>query len=574
MQATQHRYGIDERPPPLTALGLSTQSALLNVPPMVLFPALAVQIAGGSSALADWLVFISLAAAGVTMILQTFRVGIVGSGCHLSACPSAASIPFCALALVEGGPKTLAALVLFSALFALVIGLRLAMLRRIFSPTVTGTISILVVITVVSVALEKAGDIPAGWLNSAGLLCGAITLVSTLAFLLRKPGFWRTWGTLFGLVLGCIAGAALGILDLDALKQALWFGVPLAGWEGPGYDFGSAFWTLVPAFLFISALTVVQTNSLSFVAYRVSQPGSRSVDFRSVQGGVVGNCVGNVLAGLAGAMPVMSTPRASMFVQQTGCASRDVGILIGILLIALAFFPKAWGLLLVIPLPVMAAYMVVVLAPLFVEGMKAIVQSEPDYSRSLIVGTSLAIGMAFQYGLISLPIGPLWQSTLSKAIIAGGISVIMLTLALEIMGPRRRRLRLPLNLDALPRIDQFLEEFSTRNGWSERTTDRLRAVAEETLLVLLERKDSGRQRQLRISAIRSGRGAELEFITGPSDAGNLEDRFSLLGDPPPEIEGMLSADDMPMRMLRHLASSVSHRQYHDTDVITVQVAVE
>lgn len=541
---------------------------------MVLFPALAVQIAGGSSALADWLVFISLTAAGATMILQTLRVGIVGSGCHLSACPSAAAIPFCALALVEGGPKTLAALVFFSGLFALGLGLRLALLRRVFSPTVTGTISILVVITVISVALEKASDIPVGRLNSAGWLCGGITLISTLAFLLRKPGFWRTWGTLFGLALGCIAGAILGILDLDVLKQALWFGVPLAGWEGPGYDFGSAFWPLVPAFLFISALTVVQTNSLSFVAYQVSQPDSRSVDFRSVQGGVVGNCVGNILAGLAGAMPLMSTPRASMFVQQTGCASKDVGILVGILLIALAFFPKAWALLLVIPLPVMAAYLVVVLAPMIVEGMKVIVLSEPDYSRSLIVGASLAIALAFQYELIGLPIGPLWESTLQKAIIAGGISVIAFTLALEIMGPRRRRLRLPLNLDELPRVNNFLEEFSVRNRWNARTTERLQAVAEETLLALVERGHSDRQRRLRITAFRSGLGAELEFITGPSDAGNLEDRFSLLGDPPPEIEGMLSADDIPMRMLRHLATSVSHRQYHDTDVITVQIPVQ
>ena len=62
---TAHRYGLDERPPPLTALGLGAQGALLNVPPVVLFPLIAVQIAGGSSALADWLVFISLAATGV-----------------------------------------------------------------------------------------------------------------------------------------------------------------------------------------------------------------------------------------------------------------------------------------------------------------------------------------------------------------------------------------------------------------------------------------------------------------------------------------------------------------------------
>ena len=571
---TAHRYGLDERPPLLTALGLGTQGALLNVPPVVLFPLIAVQIAGGSSALADWLVFISLAATGATMVLQTMRVGIVGSGCHLSSVSSSVSIPFCALALVEGGPKTLAALVFFGGLFGLGVALRLSVLRRIFNPTVTGTISILLVITIISVVLEKVSDVPDGRVNAAGLLCGAITLISTLAFLLRKPGFWRVWGPLFGLALGCIAGAALGVLNLESLRHALWFGVPLAGWEGPGYQFGAAFWTLAPAFLFISALTVVQTNSLSFVAHRVSLPGNRAVDFRAVQGGVVGNTVGNMLAGLAGSMPIMTSPRGSMFVQQTGCASRDVGILIGVMLVALAFFPKAWALLLVIPVPVMAAYLIVVLAPMFVEGMRAIIQAEPDYSKSLVVGTSIAIGLAFQYQLIDLPIGALWESTLQKAITSGGISVILLTLALEAMGPRRRRLRVPLGTDELPRINQFLEQFSRRNAWNDQTTARLQAVAEETLLVLVDREDSGRGRRLRITAASSGRGAELEFITAPTEAGNLEDQFAMLGDPPPEVEGMLAGGDMSMRVLRHLATSVSHRQYQETEVITVQVAVE
>ena len=131
-----------------------------------------------------------------------------------------------------------------------------------------------------------------------------------------------------------------------------------------------------------------------------------------------------------------------------------------------------------------------------------------------------------------------------------------------------------LSVDELPVINQFVEEFSARNGWNERTTGRLRAVAEETLLVLAEREYSDRQPRLRITAASSGRGAELEFITGPGDADNLEDQFALLGEPPPEIEGMLSVGDTPMRVLRHLATSVSHRQYQEIEVITVQVAVE
>ena len=213
----------------------------------------------------------------------------------------------------------------------------------------------------------------------------------------------------------------------------------------------------------------------------------------------------------------------------------------------------------------MAAYLVVVLAPMFVEGMRSIIQAEPDYSKSLIVGTSLAIGIAFQYQLVDLPIGALWESTLQKAITSGGISVILLTLATEAMGPRRRSLRVPLNVDELPLINRFLEQFSIRNGWNERTASRLQAVGEETLLLLLDREDPGRPRRLRISAASSGRGAELEFITAPSDAGNLEDQFALLGDSPPEVEGILSAGDTPMRVLRHMATSVSHRQYQDTE---------
>ena len=569
-----HRYGLHERPAPLAALGLSAQGALLNVPAIVLFPLITVQIAGGSPALADWLVFISLVVTGVTMVLQTIRTGIVGSGFHLSACPSPVAIPFCALALVEGGPKMLAALVFIAGLFGLGVALRLSALRRVFNPTVTGTISILLAITIISVLLEKVDDVPAGGVNAAGLLCGAITLVSTLAFLLRNPGFWRVWGPLFGLTLGCAAAAGFGILDWQVLRHALWVGVPLDGWGGAGYDFGGAFWTLAPAFLFISALTVVQTNSLSYIAHRVSRPGNRAVDFRAVQGGVVGNSLGNILAGLAGSIPMIATPRGSMFVQQTGCASRGVGVLIGIIFVALAFFPKAWALLLIIPVPVMAAHLLVVLAPMFVEGMRAIVQAKPDYSKSLVVGISLVIGIAFQYQLIDLPINQLWESTLQKAITSGGISVILLTLALEATGPRRRRLNLSLSVDELPTINRFVEEFSARNRWNERTTGRLQAVAEETLLVLTQREVSDRQLRLRITAASSGRGAELEFITGPSDSENLEDQFALLGEPPPELEGMLSVGDTPMRVLRHLATSVDHRQYHETEVITVQVAVE
>ncbi len=53
-----------------------------------------------------------------------------------------------------------------------------------------------------------------------------------------------------------------------------------------------------------------------------------------------------------------------------------------------------------------------------------------------------------------------------------------------------------------------------------------------------------------------------------TDAENLEDRMTLLGQPAaagPEEQ------EVSLRLLRHYASSVRHCQYHDTDVVTVRV---
>ena len=96
----------------------------------------------------------------------------------------------------------------------------------------------------------------------------------------------------------------------------------------------------------------------------------------------------------------------------------------------------------------------------------------------------MMLGLAFQFEFIDLPIGELWEATLQKAVTSGGIAVILLTLALELTGSRRRRLQVMLDVEELPRINRFLADFSNRRGWNERMTDRLQAAAEEALLVL------------------------------------------------------------------------------------------
>ena len=129
-----------------------------------------------------------------------------------------------------------------------------------------------------------------------------------------------------------------------------------------------------------------------------------------------------------------------------------------------------------------------------------------------------------------------------------------------------------LSVDSLPEIDGFICKFAESNGWNEGSTERLRAAAEESVLSLIpegEAPEAAEARHLLLMVRGDGRGAELEFIASAVE-GNLEDRLALLGQ-----WARRSVDrEFSLRLLRHYASSVRHRQYHDTDVVTVRVEAD
>ena len=99
--------------------------------------------------------------------------------------------------------------------------------------------------------------------------------------------------------------------------------------------------------------------------------------------------------------------------------------------------------------------------------------------------------------------------------------------------------------------------------------ERLEAVGEEALLSLSRPEESENLpgRRFRLVAARAEGGAVLEFVVGPTGQ-NIEDRLAVLGDHGDETS---IEPDVSLRLLRHLASSVRHQQYHDVDIVTVRI---
>ncbi len=570
-RAQDIRYEPDERPPHPLAFGLGFQYAMLAIAGIVVTPAIVVRAAGAGEDYLTWAAFAALAVSGISTVFQAVRIGRIGAGYILMMGTSGAFIAVCVTALAEGGPGLLASLVAASALVQFALSERLALLRRIFTPTVCGTVIMLISVTVMPIIFDMLSVVPDGASPAAAPASAAATLIVTVAVTLRASGVWRLWAPVIGIVTGCVVAGAFGIYDTRLIAEAGWIGLPAGDWPGMDFGFGVTFWSLLPAFIFVTLIGAIETIGDGVAIQRVSWRTPRAVDFRAVQGAVAADGLGNLLSGLAATVPNTTYSSSIAVSEMTGVASRVVGVYIGAIFVGLAFMPKFMALILAIPGPVVWGYTVVLLSILFVLGMKVVVQDGIDYRKGVVAGTAFWIGTGFQHQWIfPEAMGPWWGGLLGNGMTAGGLAAILMTGFLELARPRPQRIRTGLNVDAYPKIDGFLAAFSARQGWSEAMADRVRAVGEETLLTLTAPDDesgASAPRHLLLTGRRDGAAAELEFVAA-TDETNIEDQLALLGD---RTGGAPGDREVSLRLLRHFASSVRHQQYHDTDVVTVRV---
>ncbi|MXV86845.1 MAG: hypothetical protein F4117_08500 [Acidimicrobiales bacterium] len=567
------RFEASDTPPlPLTA-GLGLQFAILAIAGIVLTPAIVVRAAGGTDEYLTWAVFAAAAISGISTITQAVRFGRIGAGYVLLMGTSGAFIAVCVTALVDGGPGLLATLVVASSLFQFLLAAKLALFRRLITPTVAGTVVMLIAVTVMPLIFDMVTASPEGTAAASAPVSALVAMGVIVVIALKARGSLRLWAPVIGIVAGSIVAALFGLYDFDRVAEASWVGLPDSGWPGFDFSFGADFWSLLPAFVFVTLIGAVETIGDSVAIQRVSWRRPRAVDYRAVQGAVAADGAGNLLSGLAGTVPNTTYSTSISITELTGVAARRVGVAIGISFIVMAFMPKLLALVLAIPDAVVAAYVTVLLALLFVVGMKIVVADATDYRRGLIAGFSFWIGVGFQNNQIFPEyLTGFAGGFLENGMTAGGLTAMVLTLFTEVTQARPMRLRCELATSSLPQTRVFLGRFADRNGWNRAMSDRLDAVAEESLLTLTgtERPGSdGETRSLRLTASKQDGRAVLEFVAAASEE-NIEDRLAVLDS---ERVERPAERDLSLRVLQHHAASVHHQQYHEVDIVTVHVDV-
>ena len=264
------RYEADESPPAALSFGLGLQLAILCIAGIVLTPAIVIRAAGGSEEYLSWALFAAVAVSGVTTILQAVRVGRIGAGYVLMMGTSGAFIAICVTALAEGGPAMLATLVVISSLFQFTLSNRLSLLRRILTPTVAGTVIMLIAVTVMPIVFDMLTEVPEGSPTPAAALSALATIVAIVAIGLKATGTLRLWAPVIGIALGSVVAAFFGLYDTGRIAEASWFGVPAGEWPGFDLSFGPTFWALLPAFVFVTLVGAIETVGDSVAIQRVS----------------------------------------------------------------------------------------------------------------------------------------------------------------------------------------------------------------------------------------------------------------------------------------------------------------
>ena len=503
-------------PPHQIAVGLGVQAGLITLPAIVIDVVIEVKAGGGSDSYLAWAAFAVLLVSGFTTLIQAVRFGRIGSGHILIMGTSGAFFAVCIAAMRESGPATMASLIVVSSLFQFLLAAKLSLLRRIFTPVVSGSVIMLITATVMPIVFTMLDDVPEGTPSYAAPMIAVISLAVLAAVILKGSPAMRLWAPIGAIIVGCAISVPFGIYDLQVVADAAWIGVPVASWPGLDISPGVEFWALLPAFVAVTIVGAIETVGDGVAIQRVSRRRPQATDFRVVQGCLNADGLGNFLSGIAGTLPNTTYSSSISLTEVTGVAARRVGVVIGVTLMVLAFSPKIAALLIAIPGPVIAAHTTVFLGILFVQGMRIVIADGMDHRKATICGLTFWMGVGFQNGWIFADqLGDGFLAVLlGNGMTAGAITAVVLTLVINLASRQQRRLRTPLKGESLGEIDGFLRRFAQQAGWNKASTERLASTGEEALAVLLQ-EHSEEETPLRVGAPGRPRGgAGVRDIAG------------------------------------------------------------
>lgn len=388
-------FARDEQPPIRSIIPLAVQHV---VPPIVfLFYAVIVaQSAGFTAPQQQTMLVGTLLACGIGAM---FHAAFLRQSSGLLMVPMTNVVAMMVAIQVgkEAGPAGIATLAIFCGFLEIIMGRGLRFLRPYFPPEVCGVVVLLLGISMVPGGFDRIlglnGETAVQMLDMSSVIVGLLTLVSISACSIWLKGTLRLFSMLIGCTIGYIAAAAFGDFGQinEVISSASIFALPHP--VLPSFDLTPS---LLIGFICVALITAIDDVGVIVSTDRLDDANWSKPNIAQIARGLSSSGGINILSGLMGGTAIGLSSSNVSLAFSTGVTSRVVGIAAGGLMILISFFPKVLAVVAAMPEPVLGGVLAYAAGYFIVSGSELALARMMSARRMLVVGLSVAGGVAVQ----------------------------------------------------------------------------------------------------------------------------------------------------------------------------------
>ena len=343
--------------------------------------------------------------------------------------------PRVAMANANGGPEGARGIfgaIIAAGIISMLIAPLVSRMLRFFPPVVTGTIILVIGVSLMRIGINWIFGNPVGptapmmvdpahadWLKAAGegavaaglpempaklaaaatvpnpayaplgnIAVSAVVLLSILMIARFARGFIANISVLLGIVIGAVIAVAIGAMNFSKVGEAAWFGLITP------FHFGMPTFDPVMILTMTLVMIVVMIESTGMFLALGDMTG-KQVDQKMLSAGLRTDGLGTLIGGIFNTFPYTSFSQNVGLVGVTGIKSRFVCVAGGIILIVLGLVPKMGALVESVPTMVLGGAGIVMFGMVAATGIRILsgVNFSSNRNNLFVVAVSLGMGM-------------------------------------------------------------------------------------------------------------------------------------------------------------------------------------
>jgi NCS2 family nucleobase:cation symporter-2 len=328
--------------------------------------------------------------AGIGTLIQLFPIWRIGSGLPIVMGISFTFVSIFCFIGAKYGYGAIAGAILIGGIVEGVLGLFAKYWIKLVTPIVAASVVTAIGFSLLSVGADSfgGGSGSENFGSAENWILGLITLFACLIFNMAAKSYWKQLSVLFGLVVGYIVAAFMGMVDFSSLSGTSIIALP--HFMPFQMEFrADAIVSVILIFLVSATETIGDTSALA------SSGLGRDVTTKEISGSIACDGFISSLSSLFGCMPITSFSQNVGLVSMTKVVNRFTIATGAVIMILAGIFPIFGALLATLPDAVLGGCTIMMFGSIVISGVQMLGKCGYSQRNITIAALSLSIGIGF-----------------------------------------------------------------------------------------------------------------------------------------------------------------------------------